>query len=113
MRRSQKRRGGAVAEYAPLVAAVALILAIISGVTSVQQRRAARAWRIRAKEAQAWADEYQRERDIFARQVRQLAVEIAALRASRDALQGVVALRTRQLLATNYAFIAYNVRRRE
>ena len=60
--------------------------------------------RIRAEEAEAWQDEYQRERDV-------LAGELARLQEQYRTLQALYTLRTREVLAANYRHIAANVAR--
>lgn len=99
-------------DWGPLVFAAVCVLALCAIVVAWLQYRRARRWRIAAKEADAWADEYQRECAAMVRQVNGLAGENRQLRESRAALQDLVALRTRQLLAVNHSFIAYNVRRK-
>jgi septal ring factor EnvC (AmiA/AmiB activator) len=99
-------------DWDSVMMAVAYVLALCAVVVAWQQRRRVRQWQIAAEEAEAWADEYQRERDALARQAADLMGEVRQLRDARAAMQDLVALRTRQLLALNYSFIAYNVRRR-
>ena len=60
---------------------------------------------IRMEEAQAWADEYERERDA-------LAAECDRLREERATLQGMYVRRTRESLAANFWIIASNVEHR-
>lgn len=99
-------------DWNPVVVVAACVLALCTAAVACRQHHQARRWRIAAEEAEAWADEYQRERDALARQAVDLVGENRQLRESRSALADVVALRTRQLLAVNYSFIAYNVRRK-
>lgn len=67
-----------------------------------QQRRNLRRLRIRAEEAEAWADEYQRE-------AAALDAECVRLRNQVATLQMLYAERTRELLAVNFRIIATNV----
>jgi hypothetical protein len=68
-------------------------------------RTVARELQIRVEEAQAWADEFERERDV-------LAAECDRLREERATLQGLYVRRTRESLAANFWIIASNVEHR-
>jgi hypothetical protein len=68
-------------------------------------RTVARELQIRIEEAQSWADEFERERDV-------LAAECDRLREERATLQGLYVRRTRESLAANYWIIASNVEHR-
>lgn len=68
-------------------------------------RSARDACQIRMEEAQAWADEYERERDA-------LASECDRLREKLAALQGLYVRRTRESLAANFWIIASNGERK-
>lgn len=65
-------------------------------------RTVARERQIRLEEAQAWADEYQRERDALAAECDRLHSQLATLRY-------LYTERTREALAANYWYIARNV----
>ena len=69
------------------------------------ERDERRQLQIRMEEAQAWADEYERERDA-------LAAECDRLREERATLQGMYVRRTRESLAANFWIIASNVEHR-
>jgi hypothetical protein len=79
-------------------------------------RTVARELQIRIEEAQSWADEFERERDVLAAECDRLreerATECDRLREERATLQGLYVRRTRESLAANYWIIASNVEHR-
>jgi len=70
------------------------------------------AHRIRAEEADSWADFYQETAKALADQIAAIRSERDTLRERNAHLQALHAERTRQLLAKNYWIVDHNIRRR-
>lgn len=84
---------------------IAILLALATAYAVLdawQQRRNLRRLRIRAEEAEAWADEYQREAAV-------LAGELDRLRQRHATLTGLYGEAVRRLLAVGYVHIERNL----
>ncbi len=76
------------------------------------QRGRTERMRIRAEEADSWADFYQETAKALADQIAAIRSERDTLRERNAHLQALHAERTRQLLAKNYWIVDHNIRRR-
>ncbi len=86
-----------------IIVALGLAIALAAAVLEAwQQRSAARRLRIRAEEAEDWADEHQREATV-------LAGELDRLREQHATLTELYGEAVRRLLAVNYVVIHRNL----